>query len=121
MNHFLGFVGGIYHAEADWPRRLRIPPSGDAVGVELDSANILMKDGTLVGGTILGQTGKAVIILSPHLGVLRIPGSQIEKIARFNRNYPVGHKWSFDNPNYTRAFVMPTANTLPAGRVTSGL
>lgn len=86
------------------------------VGTELDSANVLMKDGTLVRGTILGQTDNTVVIRSPHLGVLRIPRAQIAKLSGYVRNYHAEGSWSFDDPNYTNSLVMPTANTLPAGR-----
>ncbi len=83
---------------------------------KLDSARVLMKDGTLVGGTIIGQTWNAVIMRTNHLGVLEIPRAQVDKINRYIPFESVGQHWPFQDPNYTRAFIMPTANTPPAGQ-----
>lgn len=80
-----------------------------------DSAKVVLKDGTLISGTVLGQTVTKLIVLAANLGQLVIPAGQVRSIER-RREGPMGRYFSlFSDPNKTRTFLMPTANTIPAG------
>ncbi len=80
-----------------------------------DSAIVSLKDGTLFSGTILGETATRIIVATDRFGLVKISRSEVERIARQNAGPSGSYISLVKDPNGTRAFLMPTANTIPAG------
>ena len=80
-----------------------------------DSAKVMLKDGSIISGAILGETTSDLIVATEHLGELVIPKSDVQRISRRRIGQVGGYFGLEKDPNATRAFLMPTANTLPAG------
>lgn len=80
-----------------------------------DSAKVMLKDGSIISGTILGETTADLIVATEHLGQLVIPRKDVQRISRRRIGQAGGYFGLERDPNATRAFLMPTANTLPAG------
>jgi hypothetical protein len=82
----------------------------------VDSVRIELKDGTIVSGETFAETNDMIILKTAHLGLLKISKDEIKELTRRKRG-PEGKYFGLaKDPNETRAFVMPTGNTLPAGK-----
>ncbi len=80
------------------------------------STEILLKDGLIIKGTILDQTKDTLVVATEYMGTVRIPKDKIEKtVSQAANKLPLSYSFAKD-PNETRAFIMPTGSTLPAGK-----
>jgi hypothetical protein len=73
---------------------------------------ILLKDGTMLQGTIVDQNGERVVIETTSLGRLEIPRSNIERMALREAQGGV-----FADPDRNTIMFCPTPATLPKGDV----
>ncbi len=83
--------------------------------VSFDSAKVELKDGTVLLGKVLGETEKEVMFQTSRFGFQKIERGQIEKIKYQAVRRMPDSNGTVSDPNQTRAFLMPTATTLPGG------
>ncbi len=84
-------------------------------GISIDSAQVELKDGTTFSGTIVGETATKIALVSSRFGQVIIPLTEVHDIARQKSTQSGGFLSLVKDPNQTRAFLMPTATTSPAG------
>jgi len=88
----------------------------DTGSIIVDSVRIELKDGTIISGEILAETNDMIIMETAHLGMLKISKDGIKELTRRERGTEGKYFGLAKDPNATRAFLMPTGNTLPAGK-----
>lgn len=81
-----------------------------------DSAKVVLDDGSLISGEVLGETPTKLIVYSRQLGQLPISWREIRKIERREPDHERNYYRQVTDPNNTRAFLMPTASTPAAGQ-----
>jgi hypothetical protein len=75
---------------------------------------IYMKNGSIIKGSIYEKTKDSICIKTDDLGVLYLSNDQVKRIGG-NENWEIDEGVvTFNDPNTTRAFIMPTGNMLPA-------
>lgn len=81
----------------------------------LESTQLLLKDGLIVSGKILRETTDSLTFAAGSLGNVAIAKANIENISERTRGPARKYSDLVKDPNMTRAYLMPTASTLPAG------
>lgn len=85
---------------------------------------ITMKDGSVLVGIVERRRGDSIAVRTQGMGTVRIAAPAVDRIEPYETPdrfefpatpAPAAFRDSLVDPNSTRAFIMPTAQTLPGG------
>jgi hypothetical protein len=80
------------------------------------SIRVFLKNGSIIQGVIINRSIDTLQVDANYLGKISIPVGQIEKVEGGELKETGLQYAALLDPNQTRAFLMPTANTVPAGK-----
>ncbi|MCL4511188.1 MAG: hypothetical protein M1470_08990 [Bacteroidetes bacterium] len=83
-------------------------------------SEIYLSDDQVIRGTILDRTGDTLVVQAEVIGTVKIPRDKVTRIVEENAKTEKAASVVVKDPNETRAFIMPTGNTLAAGKAYVG-